>query len=402
MSFIAMFSASYCSEDEMARKLADTLGYADCTSEVIQAASRTGAVSSEKLVRAMQGSGFFFNNISHERERAVAFLRLALAEAICRDNLICQGYVSLLAPRFIPHVLRVGVVADDKHRVMNARSQKRHSARDAAKLIRHDDQNAGRWIHYLFGPNQPRDSLYDIVIPLHTVGINDGVEIIRENIGKEALKTTSESRRLAEEHVVSARVGVALATRGYYFCDVNVHENTATIDIHKETLRLGKLEQTLTKIAESVPGVKRVVTRVGPEYNQPNISFKMDIAMPKKALLVDDEKEFVVTLSERLMMRDIDSVVVHDGEQALAQVSSDEPDVMVLDLKMPGIDGMQVLRQVKSSHPGIEVIILTGHGTEKDRITAMELGAFAYLQKPVDVDVLARTMKEAYRKIGRQ
>jgi two-component system response regulator CpxR len=118
--------------------------------------------------------------------------------------------------------------------------------------------------------------------------------------------------------------------------------------------------------------------------------------------LVDDEKEFVVTLSERLMLRDIPSVVVHDGEQALVQVSRDKPDVMVLDLKMPGIDGMQVLRQVKSSHPGIEVIILTGHGTEKDRIAAMELGAFAYLQKPVDVDVLARTMKEAYRKIGRQ
>jgi two-component system response regulator CpxR len=399
MSFIAMFSASYCSEDEMARKLADRLGYADCTSEVIQAASRTGGVSGEKLVRAMQGPGFFFNNISHERERAVAFLRLALAEALCRDNLICQGYISLLAPRFIPHVLRVGVVADDKHRIVTAQQ---HGARDAAKLIRRDDQNAGRWIHYLFGADQPRDSLYDIVIPLHIVGIDAGVEIIRENSGKEALKTTDESRRLAEEHVVAARVGVALATRGYYFCDVFVHENTATIVINKETLRLGKLEQTLAKIAESVPGVKRVVTRVGPEYNQPNISFKMDITLPKKALLVDDEKEFVVTLSERLMLRDIPSVVVHDGEQALVQVSRDKPDVMVLDLKMPGIDGMQVLRQVKSSHPGIEVIILTGHGTEKDRIAAMELGAFAYLQKPVDVDVLARTMKEAYRKIGRQ
>ena len=76
----------------------------------------------------------------------------------------------------------------------------------------------------------------------------------------------------------------------------------------------------------------------------------------------------------------------------------DEPEVMVVDLKMPGIDGLEVLRRVKKEHPGIEVIILTGHGSEKEKEQAMELGAFAYLQKPADIDVLAETMKNAYRK----
>ena len=88
-----------------------------------------------------------------------------------------------------------------------------------------------------------------------------------------------------------------------------------------------------------------------------------------------------------------------DGESALEMLREDEPEVMILDLKMPGIDGMEVLRQVKATQPDIEVIILTGHGNETDRETCMGLGAFAYLQKPVDIDVLSETMKQANEKI---
>jgi len=72
---------------------------------------------------------------------------------------------------------------------------------------------------------------------------------------------------------------------------------------------------------------------------------------------------------------------------------------MILDLKMPGIDGIEVLRKVKATKPGIEVIILTGHGSEADRKVCMELGAFAYLHKPVDIDLLSQTLKQANQKI---
>lgn len=85
-----------------------------------------------------------------------------------------------------------------------------------------------------------------------------------------------------------------------------------------------------------------------------------------KVLLVDDEEEFVKALSERLQMRGLGSDLAFDGEQALQIVKDQEPDVMVLDLKMPGIDGMEVLRRVRKAYPQVQVIILTGHGTEKD------------------------------------
>jgi len=117
-----------------------------------------------------------------------------------------------------------------------------------------------------------------------------------------------------------------------------------------------------------------------------------------KVLLVDDEEEFVQSLSERLEMRDLNSDTALNGEQALQIVKDQVPDVMVLDLKMPGIDGMEVLRRVRKAYPKVQVIILTGHGTDKDEEEAKRLGAFSYLQKPVEIDHLMKVMRDAFRK----
>ena len=117
-----------------------------------------------------------------------------------------------------------------------------------------------------------------------------------------------------------------------------------------------------------------------------------------KLLLVDDEEAYVNTLAERMEMRDVGSRVALSGEEALAMLEDEPPDVMVLDLRMPGIDGMQVLEQVKKKHPQIEVIILTGHGSDKEEKEARRLGAFEYLQKPADTSHLLKTVRSAWAK----
>ncbi len=114
-------------------------------------------------------------------------------------------------------------------------------------------------------------------------------------------------------------------------------------------------------------------------------------------LLVDDEDEFVKSLSERMQMRDLETAVALNGEQALKLVDKEIPDVMVLDLKMPGIDGLEVLRRVRKTYPDVQVIMLTGHGSEKDEKEARRLGAFEYLQKPTEMDKLVKTIKKAYK-----
>ena len=121
-----------------------------------------------------------------------------------------------------------------------------------------------------------------------------------------------------------------------------------------------------------------------------------------KVLLVADEQEFIETLSERLKMRDMDAKLALDGEQALEAVQDDEPDVILLDLKMPGMDGMEVLRRIKKAYSHVQVVMLTGHGTEKDEEQAMRLGAYAYLQKPVDLERLVTTLRDAFKNKARK
>ena len=113
-------------------------------------------------------------------------------------------------------------------------------------------------------------------------------------------------------------------------------------------------------------------------------------------LLVDDEQEFLQTLSQRREMRGPNTKLALDGEEALEAVRDQEPDVMVLDLKMPAMDGMEVLRQIKQAYPKVPVVMLMGRGSKKDEEQALRLGAYAYFEKPVELDRLARAIREAF------
>ncbi len=111
-------------------------------------------------------------------------------------------------------------------------------------------------------------------------------------------------------------------------------------------------------------------------------------------LIVDDELEFADAFAERLRLRGFAAQTASSGEQALQIVDQGSAKVMVLDLKMPGMDGLEVLRRVKKSHPEVVIIILSGHGSEMDEAYVRNLGAFAYLRKPADIaDVLAEVKR---------
>ena len=117
---------------------------------------------------------------------------------------------------------------------------------------------------------------------------------------------------------------------------------------------------------------------------------------PANILLVDDEIPFVKTLTKRLSKREFNIVTAFSGQEALAQLEKNfDIEIVVLDIKMPGIDGLQTLEEIKRHYPSVEVIILTGHSTIDSAIKGMRLGAFDYLVKPCDIDLLISKMEEA-------
>ena len=116
-----------------------------------------------------------------------------------------------------------------------------------------------------------------------------------------------------------------------------------------------------------------------------------------KILLVDDETQFVDTLAERLGMRGFSAEVAYNGDEALAKVRKNTPDVVVLDLRMPGMDGFEVLKQTKKINPQVQVIILTGHGGDQEAVIAGRYGAYSFLRKPADINSLLKSIRMAYR-----
>jgi DNA-binding response OmpR family regulator len=114
-----------------------------------------------------------------------------------------------------------------------------------------------------------------------------------------------------------------------------------------------------------------------------------------RMLFVDDEEELVSALTERLELRGIITVGATRGAEALEYIDGQDFDIVVLDVKMPGLGGLEVIERIKAAHPGLPVILLSGHGSEDDAERGLELGAFDYLMKPVKIDALLATCRKA-------
>ncbi|MGD8833982.1 MAG: response regulator [Desulfobacteraceae bacterium] len=401
MSIISVFSGVFCKAEQVIEEVRSSTGLEVLSdSEAVKAAHEISGISAEKIRRAFAARTSVFNKFTHEKECSVAYLRLALADRISKDNLIINGFAGQLIPTTISHLLRVALIGDVNFRLGVAAQTEGLSEKQAQKRLRSHDEDCAAWIDYLH--RAPKDcwdpELYDLFIPMNKTSVEHASALIAENVLKPVLQTTPASQKAVKDFRLAAEVEVALVGQGHNV-DVSADGGAVTLSIHKQVLMLGRLEDELRAIASKVNGVDEVDIKASHTYHQANIYRKHDFSLPDRVLLVDDERDLVQTLSERLQMRDMGSAVAYDGESALKLVRDDDPEVMIIDLKMPGIDGLEVLRKVKETRPQIEVIILTGQGSEDDKAQCLELGAFGYLQKPVDIEKLSDMLKRAHDKI---
>lgn len=400
MSLIAVFSGDHSSAEEIVQQVADRLSYKIVARELLEEAAREFNVAEDKLARALTGSRGFFNALTREWEKSLIYTRAALAQLLRTDEQIYHGPATHLIPAAISHVLRVGVVADQAHRIARAQAAGLQ-ADEARSRVRKNDEELAKWTQLIHSSEPWDPDLYDILIPIPDTSVERAVELICESVAKEALKPTDRSIQAVLDYQLATSLNVSLLDRGHANCEVTADAGKVTVVVNQgaspgklartvKALRYDKIEEQILEVCSAVEGVVKVEVRPGAGYDRAE--------RPSRTLLVDDEREYVMTLSERLDVRDIPSDVAYDGKQALTFVNTDVPDVMVLDLKMPGMDGMEVLRQTKQEHPDVEVIIVTGHGSDEDERLARELGAFDFLKKPVDINVLAARIKEASRK----
>lgn len=117
-----------------------------------------------------------------------------------------------------------------------------------------------------------------------------------------------------------------------------------------------------------------------------------------RVLIVDDELDLLETLVKRLKRRAIDATGIDSGIKALALLEEEQFDVVILDVRMPGMDGIETLKEMKKKRPLMEVIMLTGHGSVESGVQGMQYGAFDYVMKPANIDELLEKIQEAYQR----
>jgi CheY-like chemotaxis protein len=402
MPVVTVFCGSYCGAEQVVRGVIEKTGYRYLDDAALVAATgKRFNLEESKIWKALRGQTSIFNKFTHDRERSLAYLRQVLADYLKGDDFLLFGLCGLMVPRTISHALNVCMIADIKYRSDLAGSLEKISPKDAVKKIHKDDESLIVWVEDLFGRKDPwAPELYDIVIPMNKTVEQDAVKLICDNLKSSVLMVSENSLKAVADFALACEVNLKLAAAGHNVA-VSAKDGIVVMEINKHVMMLGSLEEELKKLASAVPGVRGAQTKVGPGYYQSDVyrKFDFEVPLPSKVLLVDDERDFVEALSERLQMRDYPSAAVYGGEEALSIVEEDEPEVMVLDLKMPGIDGLEVLRRVKEKHPNVEVIVLTGHGSEEAAKLCMDLGACAYLEKPVDIEKLTTAMREAHKKI---
>jgi DNA-binding NtrC family response regulator len=117
-----------------------------------------------------------------------------------------------------------------------------------------------------------------------------------------------------------------------------------------------------------------------------------------KLMLVDDEERYLLTTAKLMEKKGIEVVMAQSGEQALELLKTHEVHVVILDIKMPGMDGFKTLKAIKTLYPPVEVILLTGHATMDSAVEGLQFGAFDYVMKPADIDAIVTRAYEAFEK----
>ncbi|MCD6185076.1 MAG: response regulator [Deltaproteobacteria bacterium] len=398
MSVLTITSGLYSNAEEIVNNLSEKLNSKLITdAEIIEKTNQVYNIKLARLQKIVESKQIPFNDFTHEKEKGTALLKKTISDFVGQGQCIFYGNLGQLIPKNISHVMRVLIIANKKQRIENGMKNFGLSEKEVIKNIETSDKSLFLLTNSLFGKKAWDESLYDIVIPTDKLNSDESVSLILKY-----LKKLSFNEELIKNEIsnfkLTVDVEVALSEIGKGLL-VNAADGKVVVTIDKKVLMLTKFQQKIINTVQEIPGVQSVETKIGKNFHEGNLIHNYDFDPPLRILLVDDEKEFVQTLSERLKMRSFASEIAYNGQEALDFTDQEDTEVILLDLKMPGIDGFEVLKKIKHNKPDIEVIILTGHGSEKDKKTCLDLGAFAYLQKPADIDLITETMKKAYDKI---
>lgn len=263
MSVITISRGSFSYGQEVAERTARRLGY-DCVSrEILVSASKEFNIPEIKLFQAIHDAPSFLDRVFQRKTKYIAYIQAAVLRSLKRDHVVYHGFAGHFFVKDVPHVLKVRIIAnmEERIRVVMERNQLSYDA--AALYIQRMDEQRRRWGLQLYGIETADPSLYDLVIHIDQITVEDAVDIICHKVGLRSFQTTPESRQQIEDLWLAAEVKAALIDLKP---DIKVAACRGVVQVvaRASTAQRLKLEKEMRAATEKIPGITNVEISLRP------------------------------------------------------------------------------------------------------------------------------------------
>ncbi|NDY74147.1 cytidylate kinase-like family protein [Desulfobacter hydrogenophilus] len=259
MSVITISRGSYSRGKEVAEKVASELGYKCISRDILLEASEEFNIPEIRLIRALHDAPSALERYTHGRERYVSYIRKALLQHIQKDNIVYHGLAGHYFLLDLPNVLKIRITSDIEERVKEEVRRENISEEKARYILKKDDDERRKWGLRLYGIDTWDSKLYDMVINIKNLSVEDAADLICRAVRKPNFKTTPKSEKMLDDALLAAKVHAALvklSPKSIVTADdgvVRIGDPEVSLDIKNDAYN------EIKKIAENVEGVKEVI-----------------------------------------------------------------------------------------------------------------------------------------------
>ena len=267
MAIITVSRGSYSRGKEVAEKVARKLGYDCIARDTILEASKQSHIPEIKLVRAIHDAPSILDRFTYHKEQYIAYIQAALVRSVRKDNVVYHGLAGQFLLKGISHVMKVRVIADMDERVKLEMEREGISAKEARRILKKDDEQRRKWSKYLYGIDTKDPSLYDLVVHVKKMTVDDAVDTICHAAGLKSFQTTAQSRKAMDDLYLACEVKAQVV---HLKPDMEVRADGGKVFVRIKVPHSGEqdLSARIKEIAGKVSGVSeiRVQTDWPPPY----------------------------------------------------------------------------------------------------------------------------------------
>ena len=388
MSVITISRGSYSHGKEIAEKVSQRLGYECISREILIEASKEFNIPEIKLYEAIHDPANIMSRIFTKKDKYVAYIQSAVLKSLKKDNVVYHGFAGHFFVKDIPHVLKVRIVADMEERIRIMMERNAVSRKEAIRFIDKMDKQRNRWSQQLYGIDTSDPNLYDLVIHIDTITVNDAVDIICKKIGLTRFQTTSYSQQKLEDLSLEAALKAYLVDLKPAV-QVKAQKGSVKITANESTARKLKMEEERKRIELAVPGIKKLQIEILPVTSTPDDYLCLEI------LIVDDEPIVCERLKAFLEGDGHRIETSTDPVEAMQRLETKQYDIVISDIRMGEIDGIQLMEKVLQKSAYSKVIMITGYATLDLARESLTKGAFDFIAKPFKMKEIRKTIKRA-------